>query len=840
MKRLLLATALIISSLTIMGKDIVWYGGHYPITYAIKDKCKLAVRTALDMFSSDMKDVTGRKAIQASPTNATIEITQLDMASSSTKKRLKSMNVPVDEIAMKAECFDIRTNNNGKIIITGSDTRGTAYGILELSRMAGVSPWTWWADSKPMHKDILTINDDFKTTQSPSVKYRGIFINDEDWSMRPWSWKTYEKGNETGCIGAKTYKQIFKLLLRLRANTIWPAMHGGTVPFYFAKGTKETADSCGIIVGTSHCEPMMRNNVGEWDVTKRGNFNYVTNGKNVRDYWAERLKEVARYENLYTIGMRGIHDGSMEGVKTMQDKTIWLQKAIDDQRELLKKYVNKDVTRIPQVFVPYKEVLQIMENGLKVPEDVTLLWCDDNYGYMTRLKEKNAKQRSGGAGVYYHLSYWGRPHDYLWLCTTQPGLIYSEMKQAYDNNARQEWIVNIHDPKPAAYDLELFMDMAWNINSVSPSTINNHLGNWLIREFGENAGKKLLPVMQEYYRLCGIRRPEHMGWTQVELDKATNVRGMSWMKDTEFSNEFGGEMDRYLEHYADIKKAVEDIKQDIANEKRDAYFSHIEYQVCAAADMATKMLEAQRARSYASGQTNATLWSRDSVMTLASAKSIEAYHDIQNITNYYNNKMAGGKWKYSMTYMPRDLFVYYPPMLPTLPSDSIAKETIMKSSVGTKHNQKRGDAIAMDAYQYSSATNGTYTIQALGHSMNTVALPKDGTLEYKFDSDRNAEAMLRVAVIPTQPNNDGDIRIAISIDGKDYTVKSYKEKDRSEQWKQNVLRGQAILLFPINITNGHHTLSIKALDNHVEVDQWMIDFVKDRHFYVFPTESDKI
>ena len=147
MKRLLLATALIISSLTIMAKDIVWYGGHYPITYAIKDKCKLAVRTALDMFSSDMKDVTGRKAIQASPTNATIEITQLDMASSSTKKRLKSMNVPVDEIAMKAECFDIRTNNNGKIIITGSDTRGTAYGILELSRMAGVSPWTWWADS---------------------------------------------------------------------------------------------------------------------------------------------------------------------------------------------------------------------------------------------------------------------------------------------------------------------------------------------------------------------------------------------------------------------------------------------------------------------------------------------------------------------------------------------------------------------------------------------------------------------------------------------------------------------------------------------------------------------
>lgn len=840
MKRLLLATVLIISSLTVMAKDIVWYDGHCPITYTIQSKCKLVVNTALDMFSADIKDVTGKKAIQTSSANAIIVITQLDMASSSAKKRLSNMNVPINDIVAKAECFNIRTNNDGKILVTGSDARGTAYGILELSRIAGVSPWTWWADSKPMHKDILTIKDDFYTTQSPSVKYRGIFINDEDWSIRLWSWKTYDKGNAAGCIGAKTYKQLFRLLLRLRANTIWPAMHGGTVPFYFVKGTKETADSCGIIVGTSHCEPMMRNNVGEWDVTKRGDFNYVTNGKNVRDYWAERLKEVARYQNLYTIGMRGIHDGSMEGVKTLQDKTIWLQKAIDDQRELLKKYVNKDITRIPQVFVPYKEVLQIMENGLKVPEDVTLLWCDDNYGYMTRLKEKNATLRSGGAGVYYHLSYWGRPHDYLWLCTTQPGLIYSEMKQAYDNNARQEWIVNIHDPKPAAYDLELFMDMAWNINSVSPSTINNHLGNWLIREFGESAGKKLLPVMQEYYRLCGIRRPEHMGWTQVELDKATHVRGLSWIKDTEFSNEFGGEMDRYLEHYAYIKKAVEDIKQDISIEKRDAYFSHVEYQVCAAADMATKMLEAQRARSYANGQANSTLWSRDSLMTLANAKSIEAYYDIQNITSYYNNKMAGGKWKYSMTYMPRDLFVYYPPMLPVLPSDSIAKETLKKSSVETKHIQKINDAIAMDACNYSSATSGAYTIQALGHSMNAVALPKDGTLEYRFKADRNAEAMLRVAVIPTQPNDDGDIRIAISIDGHDYIVKSYKEKDRSEQWKLNVLRGQAILLFPVNITTGHHTLSIKALDNHVEVDQWMIDFVKDRHFYVFPTESDKI
>ena len=193
--------------------------------------------------------------------------------------------------------------------------------------------------------------------------------------------------------------------------------------------------------------------------------------KGVQSYWIERLKEAGPYENFYTMGMRGIHDSGMEGVKTLQEKTDALQQVIDDQRKLLSKYVDKDVEKIPQAFVPYKEVLQIMENGLQLPEDITLIWCDDNYGYMTRLSDKEQQKRNGGAGVYYHLSYWGRPHDYMWLCTTQPGLIYSEMKQAYDCNARRLWVVNVHDLKPAAYDLELFLDMAWNINSVSPSTL---------------------------------------------------------------------------------------------------------------------------------------------------------------------------------------------------------------------------------------------------------------------------------------------------------------------------------------------------------------------------------
>ena len=378
---------------------------------------------------------------------------------------------------------------------------------------------------------------------------------------------------------------------------------------------------------------------------------------------------------MYTIGMRGIHDGHMEGVKTMKEKVNALQQVINDQRSLLSQYVNRDVTKIPQVFVPYKEVLDIMENGLEVPEDITLMWCDDNYGYMTRLSDEMQQKRSGGSGVYYHLSYWGRPHDYMWLCTTQPGLIYNEMKQAYDHNAREVWIVNVHDLKPAAYDLELFLDMAWDINSVSGTTLNNHLEAWLCREFGNQAGKKLLPAMLEYYRLCGIRKPEHMGWTQVELsNRKVHPRGRSQVINTEFSlTEFGGELDRYLESYEKVKTTVTEAEKLVTPDRKDAFYSHIKYQVFGTSAMATKMLEAQRARSYSMGQCDEALWKRKDAMLTACAKSQNAYQEIRRLTDYYNNKMAGGKWKHSMCHDPRDLYVFYPPILPVGLTDEEVK-----------------------------------------------------------------------------------------------------------------------------------------------------------------------
>ena len=836
-KNLLLIICLLVSVCTNVhankvSKEFCWYDGGSNISYSLSKNVSPVVVTAIGMWSEDMNDVTDATLIRVG-NGAKVCIVQLDNDKSAAKK-LKAAGIDVDELMKKKDAFCIKVYNN-QLWVVGSDGRGTAYGILELSRLAGVSPWKWWADEKPERRDRLALPADFHTMQSPSVEYRGIFINDEDWTLQPWSWRTFSPG-KTGMISAQAYKQIFMLLMRLRANAVWPAMHGSSTPFFTIPGAKEVADSCGIAIGTSHCEPMMRNNVGEWNVEERGAYNYLTNKDGVQTYWIERLKEAGKYENIYTIGMRGIHDGRMEGVgNDINKQTAALQQVIDDQRVLLGKYVNKRVEQIPQQFVPYKEVLQVMENGLVVPDDVMLTWCDDNYGYMTRLSDSLQQKRKGGAGVYYHLSYWGRPHDYLWLSTTQPGLIYNEMRESYDHNARRLWIVNVHDLKTAAYDLELFLDMAWNINAVQPSTIYNHQLQWLCREFGKKAGERLLPVMQEYYRLTAIRKPEFMGWTQVELDKSKYHRGWSDVADTEFSlTAFGGELDRYLSEWRKLTNAIEDIEKILPANRRDTYFSHIKYPVLSAAAMSRKMLEAQRARSIAKADYGAARWERDDALMTACAKSQAAYQEIRTLTEYYNNELAGGKWRHSMVENPRDLYVFYAPKLPMLLTDKEVSEYKNRTDNEVNDLPNDGSYIARNACQWNKADEGAVCVQALGHSMNAVRLPKGKTLTYTFDSEKEGDALLRIALIPTQPNDKGDLRFSISIDGGEPNVFNLKEPFRSERWKHNVLRQQAVRELPVKMGKGKHTLTIKALDNHVVLDQWMLDFDMKRKFYVFP------
>lgn len=798
MKKLLLALGICSMPMAVLhAKDIVWYDGGQAVSFHVQKNVDPVVKVACDMFASDMAAVTGRAAVKLKDEKtATIRVVELDQASSSVKKSLSKMGFPLQQLQKKIDGFYIAVKDN-HIWIVGVNGRGAAYGLLELSRKAGVNPWVWWGDIVPKKQERLVLDEAFATLQGASVEYRGIFINDEDWSIRPWS--NNFKGD--------TYKKVFQLLMRLRANAIWPAMHEGTTAFFKIPGAKAVADSCGIAIGSSHCEPLLRNNLDEWDVKKQGRYNYIINKDEVLKYWAGRLDEVkdSKGGNMLTIGMRGIHDGSMEGVKTMQEKFDGLQKVINDQQELIRKHIG-DPSKQTQVFIPYKEVLDIYNRGLKVPDYVTLMWCDDNYGYLTRLPDAQEQKRKGGGGIYYHLSYWGRPHDHLWLTTMQPGLIYKEMKEAYDHNVRKIWIVNVHDPKVAGYDLELFLDMAWNINCVNAQTVGDHYQAWLCRQFGDEVGQRLYPAMREFYRLCGERRPEFMGWTQVELDKKKYPRGLSPVTGSEFSDTaFGNERERYLERYAIIASRVKDIESLVRPELKDAYFAAIKYPVLAAAAHARKLLHG----------------------------SDEAYQEIKELTEYYNQNLANGKWNGMMDMQPRKLPVFDAPKGERISvrMDSLAVDAKVV------HPIKLDGAIARNAADYQEASKGAEVIDMLGHSMKAVSLPKNGTLSYDFDIAKDGDALLKVAVIPTQPNDKGDLRFSVSVDGAKPMVYSLKEAFRSEGWKQNVLRGQAVRDLKLTgLKSGKHRLVIKALDAHLIVDQWMIDSDLNRRFYLFPTE----
>lgn len=841
-------------SLPVSAKDVVWFDGIHPVNFSYQTDVAPVVRIATDMFVSDMKLTTGMSAEQRKNGKSQILIYQMDGAKKSVVKKLRNLGIDTDELLAKMDAFCV-AERNGKIYAIGNNGRGTAYALLELSRMAGVSPWVWWGDNVPERKGQLSIKEGYTSMQCPSVERRGIFINDEDWSTLVWSHRSFEpsdyktgavKGKRLMQIGVQTYKKIFQLLLRLRGNMIWPAMHEGTVPFYQVEGAMAMADSCGIIVGTSHCEPMMRNNTTEWSVDERGRFNYLTNQKQVQDYWISRVKEVGKNENVYTIGMRGIHDGDMEGPRNLEEKTLWLQKVIDDQREMLRQYVAQDVESIPQAFVPYKEVLQIYENGLRVPEDVTLIWCDDNYGYMTRLPNEEQQARKGGSGVYYHLSYWGRPHDYLWLTCTQPGLIYQEMSEAYQHGARKQWIANVHDVKVASYDLELFLDMAWNYASFRPNALQDHLHQWLCREFGQKAGDALLPVMKEYYRLTAMRKPEFMGWNQVELDKKKYERGMSPVQDTEFSfSAFGNEADRYLERYDALQREVERIGQMIRPAQKDAYFGAIQYRVEGSANMAKKQLEAQRARSLAReyASLSRTTYARsDSFKTaiyMAEALSQDAYDRIlQNDMRF--NEMNHGKWHHLMVSNPRNLLVFQAPTLPDTLSEKRVQE-LLKLHAQRKHALhplEMDGAIAKNADQFDESIAQLTPVQLLGHSMNAVPLPKDEWVSYSFQTEKEGDYALRIALIPTQPLDKGDIRFSVSIDDGEERVFSLKEAYRSEQWKLNVLRGQTVRTINAKLSAGRHQVVVKALDEHIILDQLMLDPDVNRQFYLFPTQIE--
>jgi hypothetical protein len=518
------------------------------------------------------------------------------------------------------------------LVIAGSDRRGTAYGVFELSQAIGVSPWYWWADVAPLHHDSLFISPRMVREGPPSVQYRGIFLNDEDLGLQPWAAKTFDP--ELGDIGPKTYARVFELLLRLKANTLWPAMHGCTKAFNLYPDNKRVADDYAIVMGSSHAEPMLRNNVTEW-TDKPENYDYTKNADGVHKYWEERASANGRYENIYTLGMRGIHDSPIQGPKTSPERIKVLEQIFADQRAILAKHVNAEVTRVPQIFCPYKEVLTDYRNGLKVPGDVTIVWPDDNFGYIRYLPTAEERKRPGGFGIYYHISYLGGPLSYLWLDTTPPSLIWEEMSKAYDHGVRKFWMLNVGDLKPGEISIDLFMQMGWDISRWRRENLNQFLVDWARPKFGPANAGEIAEVMREYYRLGFARKPEFLQWNLVNEKRRPSDL-------TQF--DYGDEVQQRLDAYDALMRRVDRLFEQVTASQRDALYELVVYPVRGSALANTRYLAFERSAEYlAQGRASSVEWSWR-------AEAADARMKIE--TEYFNEKVAGGKWRRMMTIEP--------------------------------------------------------------------------------------------------------------------------------------------------------------------------------------------
>jgi hypothetical protein len=583
------------------------------------------VRIAAQALADDIEQVTGAKPVLS--TNAPVAASSAVFVGTIGKSRLiddliarKKLNV--SKIRGQWETFTVATVDNPVpgvsqgLVIAGSDRRGTAFGIFSLSESIGVSPWSWWADVKPTRRDSLVITQATFNAKPPSVKYRGIFINDEDWGLQPWAAKTFEP--ETKDIGPKTYAKVCELLLRLKANYLWPAMHPSTKAFNFYPQNRVVADNYAIVMGASHAEPMLRNNVDEWKERTMGPYNYVTNRDRILKYWEDRVAENGKYENSYTVGMRGIHDSPMEGDSPMSEKVARMEDIFAQQRAMLARHVNPDVTQVPQVFVPYKEVLSVYQNGLKVPDDVTLVWVDDNHGYIRQLSTPTEQKRSGGSGVYYHFSYWGEPQDYLWLGSTSPALTAYEMGKAYAYGADRVWVFNVGDIKPIEKEMEFGLRLAYDVNRYPVEKAMDFLGDWSMANFGPVHAKEIAAILKEYYRLARRSKPEHIN--RVTFTPA--------------------EQAQRLADYSAISRQAESLYAKLPVAQKDAFFQLVLYPVKGADLINQKQIYSVQGNAKLAGI---------------------AYDEIQRITTQYNTEIAGGKWNHMMDANPRNLGVFQRP-----------------------------------------------------------------------------------------------------------------------------------------------------------------------------------
>lgn len=541
---------------------------------------------------------------------------------------ISQKKIDVSEINGKWESFLIQTVD-GNLVIAGSDKRGTIYGIYDISEKIGVSPWYWWADVPVKKNKSIYVKAGRYIQEPPKVKYRGIFINDEEPSFGEWSREKF------GGINSKMYSTIFELLLRLKANYLWPAMWG--------KSFNEddplnpvVADEYGIVMGTSHHEPMMRSHREYTDRKNEvGPWNYSINKENLDNFFYDGLKRNKAYDNLITIGMRGDGDVAMsEGGD--EENMLVLRKVIDGQREIISKVYDKDASEIPQTWAIFTEVQRYYDKGFTVPEDVLLMFCDNNWGYIRRIGPPHERTRKGGLGLYYHIDMNGGPWNDRWINTTTIPKLREQFNLAYQTGLDALWVVNVGDLKPKELPIDFILRYAWNPDAIPADKVWDYTVNWASNIFGNEHAEEIADIVSKYSKYNLWRKPEA---------QATSI----------FSIVNHNEADRVIKLWRDLTARAENLKDKIDPEAQDAYYQLVLYPTKASAGVAEIYLAAAKNNLYAKqGRVSANDYAK---------RTRELFETDKQLSDYYNNFLANGKWKNMMSdkhigyvhwYMPKE------------------------------------------------------------------------------------------------------------------------------------------------------------------------------------------
>jgi hypothetical protein len=546
-------------------------------------------------------------------------------------------------------------------VIAGSDQRGTIYGAYDVSREMGVSPWYWWDDVPPRQQKALYVLPGRHTQGTPKVKYRGFFINDENPALGTWAPAYFGPGKAPGYEGgfnSDFFAKVFEAMLRLKANYLWPAVWGRAFAEDDPKN-HQTATEYGVVMGTSHEAPMMRG-IEEWNrhavaavrdsagniVTPgrdpyggTGEWSFRRNGEAIKKYWADGIRRMKEqdFEGVVTLGMRGNGDVSLpdgDGIELMES-------ILAAQREILAKESGEGVETIPQVQTLYKEVQRYWDQGLRPPDDVTVVFCDDNWGNMRKLPDQSLEPRAGGYGMYYHFDYVGGGRNYKWADTVNLANTWEQLNTTYEYGVDRLWVVNVGDMKNEEMPLQFFLDYAWDPDRWPLSKLGEWERRYAAQNFGPERAEDIAEVLSEYGHLQSRRKPELLN-RRISLDPAKDPATDSSAvlyddKDTPFSLTSYQEMDRVTEEWRRLAAKAEKIRADLPEKYDDAFYQLVYYQVKATANLYalrraqfTNILYARQGRAAA-----------NDLADLAQAR----FDEDQAMSAYYNNTLAGGKWK---------------------------------------------------------------------------------------------------------------------------------------------------------------------------------------------------